>query len=226
MIISGFQKTSLIDYSDKIASVVFTQGCNFSCIYCHNKQLIDCQKHSEINQDDILNYLEKRKSLIDGVVITGGEPTLQADLILFAKKVKQLGYKIKLDTNGTNPEVLEKLINLKLIDYIAMDIKAPFSKYNEITQVASPIEFIKKSINIIINSKIDYEFRTTLSKNYLKEEDIIEIAKTIKGANLYYLQKYNDLSSNHNSTDLDYSLDELISLSASCSKFVQKVKVR
>lgn len=223
MIISGFQKTSFIDYSDKIASLIFTQGCNLNCFYCHNKQLIPNIKTSIVMQEEILTFLEKRKGLIDGVVITGGEPTIQTGLISFAEKIKALGYKIKLDTNGTNPEILNKLINLNLIDYIAMDIKAPFFKYSEITRVQTPIEFLSDSVNIIMKSKIDYEFRTTVVKKYLKQEDILAIAQSIKGAKLYFLQKCN---LNNSFIDFNYSEDELINLSALCSKFVQQVKCR
>lgn len=223
MIIAGFQKTSFIDYSDKIASLIFTQGCNLNCFYCHNKQLLPNVKTSIITQEEIFTFLEKRKGLIDGVVITGGEPTIQTGLIAFAEKIKALGYKIKLDTNGTNPEIINKLINLNLIDYIAMDIKAPFFKYSEITGVQTPIKFFLESISIIMNSKVDYEFRTTIVKKNLKHEDILAIAESINGAKLYFLQKCNLDSS---FIDFNYSEEELNTLSTLCSRFVQQVKYR
>lgn len=191
-VIGGVQKTSLLDYPDKISAIVFTQGCNFRCGYCHNPVLL--QKNSEkdiYNVDVFFEFLEKRKGKLDGVVITGGEPTLQKDLKTFIKKIKEMDYLVKLDTNGTNPNVIEELINENLIDYIAMDIKAPLDKYSTITNSDVNTEKIQRSIKLILNSNIDYEFRTTILSSQLTINDFEKIAKMLKGAKKYYLQKFN-----------------------------------
>jgi anaerobic ribonucleoside-triphosphate reductase activating protein len=194
MIIGGFQKFSLIDYPGKICAIVFTQGCNFRCPYCHNPELIDpnvSQNSQNItSEDDVFSFLEKRKGKLDAVEITGGEPTLQQGLLEFLKKIKDMGYLAKLDSNGSRPEVIEKIIRLKIVDYLAMDVKAPLEKYQEITCSNINPNKIKKSIELVMNSGLDYEFRTTVIKSQLSEEDIIEIVKLIKGANLYVLQKF------------------------------------
>jgi len=134
MIIGGFQKFSLLDYPDKISAIIFTQGCNFNCSYCHNKELISKEPYdNSINIEEIWNFLNKRWKQLDAVVITGGEPTLQPDLIEFMQKIKNLGFLIKLDTNGSNPDVIKEVIRLKLADYIAMDVKAPLEKSKKVS---------------------------------------------------------------------------------------------
>lgn len=191
-VIGGVQKTSLLDYPDKISAIVFTQGCNFRCGYCHNPVLL--QKNSEkdiYNVDVFFEFLERRRGKLDGIVITGGEPTLQKDLKTFIKKIKEMDYLVKLDTNGTNPNVIEELINENLIDYIAMDIKAPLDKYSTITNSDVNTEKIQRSIKLILNSNIDYEFRTTILSSQLTINDFEKIAKMLKGAKKYYLQKFN-----------------------------------
>src|SRR5690554_5488754 len=164
MKIIGFQKTSLIDYPGKIVSIIFTQGCNFKCPYCHNSDLIFFQSvnNEYFPHDYIFSFLKKRKGLIDGVSITGGEPTLQPDLYNFIVKIKDINLNIKLDTNGSNPELIKSLIDDKLIDYIAMDIKGPLDKYECIIDNKINTDKIIKSISLIKNSKVDYEFRTTV----------------------------------------------------------------
>lgn len=193
MIIGGIQKTSLIDYPDKISTVVFTQGCNFRCGFCHNKELVISKKtNNEFPEKDVLAFLKKRQSIIEAVVITGGEPTLQKDLIPFIIKIKDLGFFVKLDTNGSNPSIIKKLLKLKLLDYIAMDIKAPFSSYQKLTNSKIEISNIKKSISLIISSGINYEFRTTIMP-FFTIDDIEEISKMIKGAEKYYLQNFRNI---------------------------------
>jgi len=189
MKIGGLQKTSLQDYPEEISSIIWTIGCNFSCPFCYNKDLVE-GNIAKIPEEDILSFLKKRKELIDGLVISGGEPLLQKDLKNFCKKVKKLGYKIKIDTNGSYPEKLKKLVDEKLIDYIAMDIKAPKKKYNKLTNVKIDIKKIEKSIEIIKNSKLDYEFRTTVVPSLLMMEDIVEIANWLKGAGKFYIQQF------------------------------------
>ncbi len=191
MIIGGFQRFSLIDYPGKICAIVFTQGCNFRCPYCHNPELVDMKRAiGFIPEEEILSFLKKRRGRLDAVEITGGEPTLQPDLLDFLKAIKDMGYLIKLDSNGTHPDMLEQIIYKNLVDYLAMDVKAPLEKYEEIVNVKVDTEKIKYSIDLIKNSRLNYEFRTTVVKSLLSKEDIIEIGKLIKGTNLYILQKF------------------------------------
>ena len=192
--IGGFQKSTLIDYPGKIAAIVFTQGCNFRCGYCHNPELLDLKSDSKLSVQYILDFLKTRKGKLDGVVITGGEPTMQAGLYEFIKSVKSLGFLVKLDTNGSNPETIKKLVSDSLIDYIAMDIKAPLEKYKSIVGVGIDTDKIKQSIEIIMNSGIEYEFRTTVVKSLLSFDDILKMGEMIKGADKYYLQKFDYIS--------------------------------
>ena len=191
MRIGGFQKFSLIDYPGKICAIVFTQGCNFRCPYCHNPELVKPSLFGKtIPEEEIFSFLEKRKGKLDAVEITGGEPTLQKDLVDFIRRIKEMGYLVKLDTNGSNPEILLEIINHGLVDYIAMDIKAPLEKYKEVIHSVINPEKIKRSIRTIMSSNIKYEFRTTVVKSQLSKEDIINIGKLIEGAELYILQKF------------------------------------
>jgi len=189
MKIGGFQKTSLLDYPDLISAIIWTVGCNFCCPFCYNKNLVfgNVETYPE---EEIFSFLEKRKGMLDGLVITGGEPLLQEDIVDFASKVKKLGYPIKIDTNGTYPEKLKELIDKKLVDYVAMDVKAPKNKYNQLTGAKTDISKIEKSIEIIKADAPDYEFRTTFAPELLKKEDIIEIAKWLDGAKRFYLQQF------------------------------------
>jgi pyruvate formate lyase activating enzyme len=190
MKIGGFLKISLIDYREKISSVVFTKGCPFRCPYCHNRDLVLENPKNKVLESQIFNFLKERKGKIDGVVISGGEPTIQEDLLEFIKKIKTLGFLVKLDTSGINPNVLEELLKNNLLDYIAMDIKNSFEKYKKTIKVPIDMKKIKESINLILNSPIDYEFRTTLVDGLHDEEDILKMAKKIKGAKLYVLQEF------------------------------------
>ncbi|RAI13173.1 MAG: anaerobic ribonucleoside-triphosphate reductase activating protein [Candidatus Melainabacteria bacterium] len=188
--LAGLQKTTFIDYPEKIACIVFTQGCNFRCGYCHNPELFE-NKEPVLSVPAFFEFLNKRKGKLDGVVITGGEPTLHGkDLIEFIKEVKSLGFLVKLDTNGTHPDVLQELLNENLLDYIAMDIKAPLAKYKTITQTDIDTKIVKKSIDMIMNSGVDYEFRTTIVKSQLSVEDLRQIGELIQGAKRYYMQKF------------------------------------
>jgi len=189
MKIGGFQKTSLLDYPDRISAIIWTTGCNFRCPFCYNKQIVLGEVEA-IPEEEILSFLEKRRGLLEGLVITGGEPLMQEDIMTFAEKVKKLGYPIKIDTNGMYPEKLKELIDKKLVDYIAMDVKAPKNKYNQLVGTKADISTIEKSIEIIKNDVPDYEFRTTFVPGLLKKEDIIEIAKWLEGAKRFYLQQF------------------------------------
>lgn len=195
MLIGGLQKLTLIDYPGKIACTVFTVGCNFRCHFCHNPELIDPSKFklSEIIEEkSFFDFLNARRGLLDGVCITGGEPTLYPDLPEFIKKIKALGFLVKLDTNGTKPEMLTALIADKLVDCIAMDIKTALKKdlYEKVTGSAVDFENIKKSIEIIMQSGLEYEFRTTVVPGLHTENDILSIAEEIHGAKKYYLQQF------------------------------------
>lgn len=216
---AGFIKNSFVDYPNEIAAVVFTSGCNFNCWYCHNKNLIN-KKYDEskmIDENLVLDFLNNRKGFLDGLVISGGEPTLQPDLKDFIVKVKSLGYKIKLDTNGTNPEILKQLIDQKLIDFVAMDIKTTLEKYKEIVGKRTKIEDIKKSINILMNSEIHYEFRTTFAPD-LSISDIENIAKMIAGAKAYAIQKYNPQE--EKTTKMPHSVSDFRLANETAKKYV------
>ncbi|RKD31247.1 anaerobic ribonucleoside-triphosphate reductase activating protein [Thermohalobacter berrensis] len=191
MYFKGHQKSSFIDYPDKISTVLFTGGCNFKCPYCHNSDLV-YNKGEKIEAEYIFSFLEKRKKFIDAVCISGGEATLNKGLYDFVKELKDKGFLVKLDTNGTNPRLLKSFIKDKLLDYIAMDIKAPFNKYNKVTGVMVEINKIKESISLIRESDIDYEFRTTVCKELITEDDIINIAEELKGSKRYIIQNFRD----------------------------------
>ena len=192
MLLGGLQKFTLIDYPGKIAATVFTVGCNFLCPFCHNPELIDpklMKNQPSVLESEFFEFLKSRQGKLDGVCITGGEPTLHKDLADFLSKIKSLGFAVKLDTNGSHPEILEKLITEKLVDYIAMDIKAPADKYSEIAGGVG-IDKIKKSVGLIKNSGVDYEFRTTVVPKFHKKEDLIKIAEWLKGAKKYFIQQF------------------------------------
>ncbi|MDR3112013.1 MAG: anaerobic ribonucleoside-triphosphate reductase activating protein [Elusimicrobiota bacterium] len=195
MKIGGFQKVSLIDYPGKIAAIVFTQGCNMLCSYCHNLQLVKPELFEKtFNENEILEFLKKRKRLLQGVVISGGEPTLQSDLKFFIARLKDMGYSVKLDTNGSSPNILEELINKNLIDFAAMDIKAPFEKYKLFN--GANLGSIKRSIEILKSSKIQHLFRTTFDTEILTESDLEEIKKIVYPSN-YAVQEKREIVNKH-----------------------------
>lgn len=187
MLIGGLHKCSTVDYPGLLSSVIFTCGCNMNCSYCHNRELISSRTDSAYEVKEIMEFLYIRKGLIDAVVISGGEPTLQEDLIEFIRNVKALGFKVKLDTNGTRPKVMEKLIKSGMVDFIAMDIKAPHEKYQSVCGAPIPVDSISKSIQLIMESGIDYEFRTTTWSTLL-EDDYFQILKWINKAKRYVVQ--------------------------------------
>ncbi|WP_069649915.1 anaerobic ribonucleoside-triphosphate reductase activating protein [Caloranaerobacter ferrireducens] len=223
----GLQKSSFIDYPDKICTVLFTGGCNFRCPFCHNSSLVK-NEGEFILERDILEFLKNRKKMVDAVCISGGEPTLQKGLVSFIKKVKDIGYLVKLDTNGTNPNVIEKLLDLRLIDYIAMDVKAPLSKYSSVAGVMVDINSIQESIRLLKNSNIDYEFRTTVCKELLAQDDILEISKNISGARRYIIQNFKDretvLAGQGRFTS--YSRQELLEIEKKIQGLFDEVKIR
>ena len=195
MKIGGFQPTSLLDYPDKISAIIWTVGCNFRCPFCYNKDIV-LGKSGTVSEEDILAFLKKRKGMLEALAVTGGEPLMQKDLADFLEKVKKLDYLVKLDTNGTFPEKLKELIDKRLVDYVAMDVKAPKKKYDKLSGIKTDVKKIQKSIDIIKNSGIEYEFRTTFIPDFLKKEDIVEIGKWLKDSKQYYMQQFK------NDTDL------------------------
>ena len=196
MFIGGFEKFSMIDYQDHFSAIIFTQGCNFICPYCHNSPLIPLHnKNISFDEQEILNFLKSRKNDLEGVCLTGGEPTIHKDLPLLAKKIKDLGFLLKLDTNGSNFSLLSHMINNNLIDYIAMDYKLPLSKYKKIIAWENKEEIvnnIKESAYFLINEKtnLKYEFRITLLKDFLTFEDVLQIFKELSNSQKVILQNF------------------------------------
>lgn len=192
MKIAGVAKQSMVDYPGKIAAAIFTQGCNMNCVFCHNRCLVGQHENNPFqDENEVFSFLIKRKGFLDGVVISGGEPTLQPDLKGFIEKVKDMGYLVKLDTNGTHPEVIKELIDKKLLDYIAMDVKAPMKKYRKICRSKVDEKALLESISLIRENDVDYEFRTTFCPQ-LDDTDIREIGELITGAKKYVLQQYRE----------------------------------
>ena len=189
MLIGGFQKTTLIDYPGKIAATVFTVGCNFRCSFCHNPGLVK-ETVNLLTEKEVLNFLLSRRGILEAVCITGGEPTLHDDLENFIYRLKEMGFLVKLDTNGINPAVLRNLIDKEIINYVAMDIKAPWAKYPQITKSRINIDLIKGSALILQGGKVDYEFRSTVMPAFHSQSDIMEMARQVSGAKKYYLQNF------------------------------------
>jgi pyruvate formate lyase activating enzyme len=192
MIIGGLQKMSLTDYPGQISAIVFTKGCNLRCPYCYNAGLnaIETGEESDISEKEVLDFLEKRKGKLDAVVITGGEPTLHSSLEGFMAKIKDKGYLVKLDTNGTNPEAIKGIWEKGLIDYIAIDLKGPADKYQQVAGVSIDIDKYKQAIDYVIKSRIPHEFRSTIVPALLSKSDISLMGEMIRGADRWYLQKF------------------------------------
>lgn len=192
MKIAGLQKTSLIEFPERISCIVFVQGCNLRCPYCHNPELVLPEKYSPLlDTTEITGFLERRKKYLEGVVITGGEPCLEGEgLVSFARQLKAMGYRVKIDTNGTFPDVIKKVIADNLVDYIAMDVKGPLKKYEQVVGANIDVRDVEESISIIKNSGLGYEFRTTVVKELLEIKDFEDIGVLLKGAKLHYLQRF------------------------------------
>ncbi|MFA5184482.1 MAG: anaerobic ribonucleoside-triphosphate reductase activating protein [Patescibacteria group bacterium] len=201
MIIGGLEKLTLLDYPDHLAAIIFTQGCNFRCHFCYNPLLVLLHQGkdekikkekglSPLSPQNLFPFLTERFGRLEGVVITGGEPTLHPDLPEFIKAIKDIGYLVKLDTNGTNPNMLSRLIKAKLIDYIAMDLKAPLDKYETVVGAPVNCKDLQKSVKIIMASGLPYEFRTTVVPGLLERDDFAKMGEIIKGASKWYLQNF------------------------------------
>lgn len=189
MIIKGLEKQTVLDYPGKLACTIFIFGCNFRCGFCHNPELIADDGRAEIKQDEVLEFLKKRKGFLDGVCITGGEPTLNRELPGFISKIKGIGFAVKLDTNGTNPDMLEELIRKGLVDYIAMDIKAPLEIYDKVAGVNVNKEKIKRSAELVKNFP-DHEFRITVVPGLFDEASARKIGEWLKGSDKFYIQQF------------------------------------
>ncbi|MBR1867736.1 MAG: anaerobic ribonucleoside-triphosphate reductase activating protein [Clostridia bacterium] len=194
MLILGFQKMTLLDYPNKVAATVFTGGCNFRCPFCHNALLVtEIDKSSAYSSDEIISFLKTRKGLLDGVCITGGEPLLQPDIADFMKKIKDLGFLLKLDTNGSFPEKLKEIVGEGLVDYVAMDVKNSAEKYGATIGIDNyDLSAVEQSLDFLLEGKVDFEFRTTVVKQFHTVEDIDKTARRIAGAPRYFLQNFTD----------------------------------
>lgn len=228
--IGALKKTSLLDFPDKISTIVFTLGCNFRCGYCHNAWLLNSDSKKDIFSTDVFfEFLKKRQGKLDGVVISGGECTIQPDLIPFVKEIKKLNFAVKIDTNGYRPDIISDLLKYNLVDYFAMDIKAPLDKYSMITNIKIDTKKIKESINLIMNSGIEYEFRTTVLKSQLILDDFEKIGKLIFNADKYFLQKFIATSEIYDESlkfDKSYTNDEFKEIIEILKKYIKHVYLR
>jgi pyruvate formate lyase activating enzyme len=230
MKIGTLQKFSLIDYPGKISAVIGTQGCNMRCFWCHNCYLIPhdySPSLQPIEEDDFFQFLNERVNFLEAVVISGGEPTLHADLLEFCERIKVLGFNVKLDTNGTNPAILQELIDNSLLDYVAMDIKTYAEQYDKLCREKIEMDYILASVNIILSANIPYEFRTTCVKPFVCRDHIEDVAKMISGAKLYYLQKCTE-QKNANEKYFYQALDdeELTELKFKAAPYVEMCAIR
>ncbi|MEK7508285.1 MAG: anaerobic ribonucleoside-triphosphate reductase activating protein [Patescibacteria group bacterium] len=233
MTIGGLQKLSLLDYPGKPAAVIFTVGCNFCCGFCHNPELVMKNesriRNQEYSEEYVLDFLKSRRGLLEGVVITGGEPTIQPGIVDFVKKIKEFNFLVKLDTNGFIPIIIERLVKNNLVDFLAMDIKAPMEKYAEVTGRAIDFDLIKKSIEVIKNSGVDYEFRSTVVSGLHSSEDILDMAWSVRGAKKFVLQQF---VSRDNLVDESFvgrqpfNKKELEDLARQCERWVGKCEIR
>lgn len=228
MYINGFQKLTILDYPGKVACIVFTPGCNFRCPFCHNAALVThIDKDTYIDEEEVLSYLKKRQGILDGVVITGGEPLLQDGIEEFIGKIKDLGYAIKLDTNGSFPEKLISLVEKGLVDYVAMDIKNSKAKYMATIGVNNiDMASIEKSVDFLLQNKVDYEFRTTIVDGFHTVDDIQDIVVWIKGAHKYFLQNFVDSGDLIEAGLSPVSVDVLKEMKKKATEFVPCVEIR
>lgn len=232
IVFAGLQKNSLIDYPGKLSCVLFLSGCNFDCPYCHNPELArgHVVNHSFLNENKVYEFLDGRKDFLDGVVVSGGEPTLHQELFSVCEKIKSLGYPVKLDTNGSRPHVLKMLVDRGLVDYVAMDIKTdPFEYSPFIRKDHDPDEIIS-CIRIIMESSLPYEFRTTCIKPFVDDRIIEQIARHIAGCECYALQHFNPVEVLHpeffQNRQYLFDEDELLNLKSIAEQWVQTCMIR
>ncbi len=230
MILGGLQKLTLIDYPGKIAATVFTVGCNFYCPFCHNPELVDAakiKKQPRISEEDFFKFLSDRQKTLEGVCITGGEPTLHPDLPDFIGKINNLGFSVKLDTNGANPAALEKLLADNLVDFVAMDIKAPLEKYKQVAGKNVSLKNIRRSVELTRQAP-DYEFRTTVLPALHSQKDILKIGRWLQGAKKYCLQQFRPGKTLDQAFEKEKSFDadKLAELRSLLKNFFDKVEIR
>ena len=226
MNIGGFQETSLLDYPGKVAAIIWTTGCNFRCPFCYNPDLV-FEKTDNVSVEHILSFLDARKGKIDALSISGGEPFLQRDLKKFVLQIKNRGYLVKVDTNGSFPDRLKEFLDEGLIDYVSMDVKDTKKKYKKITGVSVDIDDISTSIDLIKDYAADYEFKTTVIPKFHQKEDIIEIAGWLKGSKKYFLQQFkSDTSIISSETFARYSKEELLNMCELVKPYFEKCHVR
>ncbi len=226
MIFNGFQKMTMLDFPGRIACTLFSGGCNFRCPFCHNAGLVIGQMPEQIPEEEILSYLNKRKGVLDGVCFTGGEPLLQRDIAEFMRKVKDMGYKIKLDTNGSNPEKLIELVRSGLVDYVAMDIKNSKEKYALTCGTEIDLPAIERAVEFLKEGGVDYEFRTTIVREFHTESDMIAIGKWLEGAEKYFLQAFVDSGAIIGEGLSPLPKTEMERFVSTLKPFVKKVQIR
>jgi len=229
MKISGIQKLTLLDYPGTVACTLFTSGCNFRCPFCHNAMLVLPEQIEEptIETEEVLSFLKKRVGVLDGVAMTGGEPLLYADMPEFLEQIKELGFKIKLDTNGSNPKLLKKIVEAGLVDRVAMDIKNAPSLYEMTIGCKTDMAAIEESKDFLLSGVVDYEFRTTVVKGIHTRESLTEAAKWISGAREYYLQQFKDSGNLINPEKLmAFDKEQMHELADAVKEYVPSVCVR
>lgn len=228
MRLSGIQKLTLLDFPETVSCILFTGGCNFRCSFCHNASLALNGNYPNISEEELFDFLKKRKGILDGVVITGGEPLIHNDIMELLEKIKELGYKIKLDTNGTNPKLLEEIVSSNLVDYVAMDIKNSPEQYGKTVGIQNfDISAVERSKNFLMQNTVQYEFRTTVVRGIHEKEDLISLAKWIKNAKKYYLQQFKNSGDLINEAGLSsFSEEEIKKFADYVRPFVPSVQVR
>lgn len=227
MVIHGLQKMTLLDFPGKVACTVFLGGCDFRCPFCHNADILDMNAPGEVSEDAFFSFLKGRMGLLDGVAITGGEPLLRKDIAPFFEKIKSMGYLIKLDTNGNNPESLINLVQSGLVDYVAVDVKNSKERYAETIGLPEfNTEKVDKTIRFLIESNIDYEFRTTVVKELHDADSFVGIGKWIEGASKYYIQGFVDRDTVPFEGLHSYEKDELESFAKIIKPYVEEVHIR
>lgn len=228
MKIYGFQKTTLLDYPGHVAATVFVGGCNFRCPFCHNGLLVlEPQTQPRIPEEEVFSYLRKRQGILEGVCVTGGEPTLQQDLADFLRRLKELGYLVKLDTNGSRPVVLEQLLQEGLLDYVAMDIKASPDNYAAAAGLEEPdFDKIRQSIRLLTESNISYEFRTTVVKGIHTVEEFEEIGRLLQGCRAYFLQGFRESENMVGRGCRAFSVQEMEKMAELAGRYIDSVQLR
>ena len=228
MNISGIQKLTLLDFPGKLACTVFTSGCNFRCPFCHNASLVLPGMSDHIDEQEVFSFLKKREGILEGVCITGGEPCLQPDLETFIRKVRDIGFSVKLDTNGSFPEKLSSLLEKGLLDYVAMDIKTSKERYSEVCGVQNErlFENVQKSVEILKSSSVPHEFRTTTARELQTKEDFEKIGRWLSGEKRYFIQQYEASGELVGDEMTPYEKEELTEFAKLMKNFVENVEIR